>query len=141
MTLQIQITTGSPVPIYQQIVNQIRTAILQNELSVGEKLPSVRGLAEQLVINHNTVAKAYSELTRDGLVESQQGRGLFVTRKRQVYTKRERTRRLQLALERFVHEALQLDFSREELLEAVGSRLDEFLPASANRKDQVSHDD
>ena len=54
---------------------------------MGDGLPSVRGLAAELVINHNTVAKAYSQLVLDGVIESQQGRGYFVAKRREIYTK------------------------------------------------------
>ena len=93
MTLELQITTGSDVPLYRQIVDRLRRAMLCGQLPPGSQLPSVRALAEQLVINPNTVVRAYQELARDGVVQSQQGRGFFVAEKRQVYTDQERLRR------------------------------------------------
>ncbi len=68
-------------------------------------------LASELVVNANTVAKAYAELTSTGVLESQPGRGLFVAKKRSVFTKAERNRRLDDALEMFIAEAVTLDFS------------------------------
>jgi len=123
MAIDIQVSTGSSVPIYRQIMDQIRRAVAGGELAVGDQLPSVRSLAERLVLNQNTVARAYSELGRDGLIESQHGRGVFVARKRQVFTRAERSRRLESALESFLSEVLALDFPREEIVEALDRKL------------------
>lgn len=90
----------------------------------------MRTLAKDLVINPNTVAKAYAELQRDGLIESQPGRGVFVAKKRTVYTKSERTRRLNDAIERFAAEALSLDFSNEEIVERLTSKLEQVTHES-----------
>ena len=66
------------VPIYLQLVEQVKHAIETGALRAGEQLPSIRPLAEELVINANTVAKAYRELEREGVVELRQGAGAFV---------------------------------------------------------------
>jgi GntR family transcriptional regulator len=66
------------VPIYLQIVEQVKHAIETGAIRPGEQLPSIRPLAEELVINANTVAKAYRELEREGVVELRQGAGAFV---------------------------------------------------------------
>ena len=66
------------VPIYLQLVEQVKHAIETGALRAGDQLPSIRPLAEELVINANTVAKAYRELERDGVVELKQGAGAFV---------------------------------------------------------------
>ena len=122
--VEIQIATGSSVPIYRQIMDGLRQAIAGGGLALGDQLPSVRSLAERLLLNPNTVARAYGELAREGIIESRQGRGVFVARRRQVYTKAERTRRLERAVEALVAEALLLDFDREEILESVNRRID-----------------
>jgi GntR family transcriptional regulator len=123
----ISITTGSGTPIYRQIGDQVRLGVATGALAPGDPLPSVRALADRLVINANTVAKAYAELVRDGVVESQQGLGFFVaSKKRQVYSRAERLRRLNQALETFVHEAVFLDFSADEVRKAVDEKLTEL---------------
>src|SRR5437868_475252 len=94
MAIEFSVVTGSEVPIYRQIVDQICRAIATGQLDVGEQLPSVRILAEQLVINPNTVRKTYADLVRQGILDSQQGKGVFVARRRTVYTKAERMRRI-----------------------------------------------
>jgi GntR family transcriptional regulator len=123
---RITITTGSGTPIYRQIVDQVRLGVATGALAPGDPLPSVRGLAEELRINFNTVAKAYGELVRDGVLESQQGLGYFVAQKRQIYSKAERLRRLRHAAEAFIHEAVFLDFTADEILKAVAEKLAEL---------------
>ena len=78
MALWIQITPGSEEPIYVQIVEQIREAIAKGKLLAGDKLPAVRKLAAELVINPNTVARAYTILEQTGLVTTKTGSGTFV---------------------------------------------------------------
>lgn len=70
---------SSGLPIYLQLMEQIRHAIATGALRPGEQLPGIRPLAEELVINPNTVAKAYRELEHEGVVELRQGAGAFVT--------------------------------------------------------------
>lgn len=126
--MQIHISAGSPQSIYRQIADQIRQAIVFGNLKVGDAVPSVRQLAKELAINPNTVAKAYSELTRDGVLEGQSGRGCIVAGRKNVYTKTERLRRLDLVLDSLVSEALTLGFSCEEINERLAKRLEKMLP-------------
>jgi GntR family transcriptional regulator len=77
--LWIQILSGTNRPIYRQIVEQTSEAIAKGQLSVGDKLPAVRALATELVINPNTVARAYSILEQAGLVVTKTGSGTFVS--------------------------------------------------------------
>ena len=78
MALWIQITPGSDEPIYLHIVEQVGEAIAKGQLAVGDKLPAVRKLASELVINPNTVARAYTILEQSGLVTTKTGSGTFV---------------------------------------------------------------
>ena len=126
MPLDCRITTGSPTPIYRQLSDQIRLVVLRRQLAPGDRLPSVRALAARLVINPNTVVRAYGELARDGVIESRQGKGYFVAQKRQVYTKAERRRRLSPLLEALASEAALLDFSGDDVIAAVEQKLREF---------------
>ena len=126
--MQIHISAGSPQSIYRQIADQIRQAIVSGKLNVGDAVPSVRQLAKELAINPNTVAKAYSELTRDGILEGQSGRGCVVASRKNVYTKTERLRRLDLVLDSLVSEALTLGFSCEEITERLIKRLEKLIP-------------
>lgn len=123
MALEFRVTPGSPTPIYRQIIDQVRHGVAGGSRQPGDSLPSIRALAEQLVINPNTVAKAYNELVRDGVLESRQGRGYVVADRRQIYSNPERTRRLDEALQSFLSEALVLNFSPDE----IRTRLDREL--------------
>jgi GntR family transcriptional regulator len=114
--LMIQIATGDSRPISKQIVDGVRMKIATAELAPGAQLPSVRALAQQLTINPNTVAKAYSELTSEGWLEARQGLGLFVATPRQRLSESERERRLDEAVQHFVHEVVALDYQPEEAL-------------------------
>ena len=67
--LMLQVATGDPRPIGRQIIDAVRMAIATGELAAGDQLPSVRGLAQQLTINPNTVAKAYADLAAEGWLE------------------------------------------------------------------------
>jgi GntR family transcriptional regulator len=119
----IDITTGSGTPIYKQIVEQVRLGVATGLLAPGDAMPSVRSLAEQHLVNPNTVVKGYAELVRDGVLESHHGKGFFVAEKRQVYSRAERLRRLRQALDTFVHEAVFLDFSADEIRRVVDEKL------------------
>ena len=125
-SFQISVTTGTGTPIYRQIIDQVRLAMATGALRPGQTMPSVRSLAERLVVNANTVVKAYAELVRDGVLESQQGMGFYVAEKRQIYSKAERLRRLRLAVDDFMHEAVFLDFSAEEIRAVVEEKLTEL---------------
>ena len=132
MELDLLIIPGSGVPIFRQIVDQVRLAAATGRLAEGSPLPSVRRLAERLVINPNTVAKAYAELARERVIETQQGRGVYIAAPRQMYTKTERLRRLAPLLDALAVEGLSLGFSREELGEALRQKL-ASLPAGSRR--------
>src|SRR5436309_10098870 len=131
----ITITTGSGTPIYRQIIDQVRLGVATGELAPGDAMPSVRSLAEQNVVNANTVVKAYAELVRDGVLESHHGKGFFVAEKRQVYSRAERLRRLRQAVEAFVHEAVFLDFTADEIRQAVQEKLADLSPLPDKRAD------
>lgn len=119
----IQITAGSNLPIYRQIVDQVRLAIAAGTLIPGDQLPSVRSIAESLLVNPNTVARAYGELTRDGLLDARPGKGLFIAERRQRLSQDERDRLLTEAAQEFARRVALLDFSRAEVL----ARADEML--------------
>lgn len=126
MSLGFFIAPASDVPIFRQIQQQIQQAVAVGKLRVGEQLPTVRTLAEELVINPNTVARAYQELIRDGVLESRAGRGVFVSERRQVFSDAERARRLRHSALQLCHEALLFDAGLTEtrrILEEAWSEL------------------
>jgi GntR family transcriptional regulator len=120
----LRITPGSAAPIYQQIVSQIRHAIALGLAAEGDSLPSVRSLAEQLLINPNTVAKAYSDLSKDGLIEAQPGRGMSVAPRRAGLglTRPERLRRIDPLATQLVHDAIALDLSAADVQEILAHK-------------------
>ena len=126
MSLNIVISTGSNTPIYRQIGDQVRLAVATGRLAVSDQLPSVRALAEELVLNPNTVARAYMDLAREGLIESRPGRGVFIIHKRKVFTREEGRRRLEPLIESLIGEAMAMDFTREELRDTFDKKLGEW---------------
>jgi GntR family transcriptional regulator len=119
----IQIATGDTRSISRQIVNAFRKKIATAELGSGARVPSVRGLAQQLMVNPNTVAKAYNELTSQGWLEARPGLGLFVSAARQRLSGEERDRRLGIAVEHFVNELIALGASFEEVQDEVAQQM------------------
>ena len=77
--MQIHITASDGVPIYLQVANQIKYLVAAGRLSAGEELPPIRTLAEQLVVNPNTIARAYRELEMAGIVEKRRTAGTYVS--------------------------------------------------------------
>ena len=130
----VQVDPSSGEPIYQQLLRQIKHAIVTGALGAGERVSSVRELAAVLVINPNTVARAYRELEREGLLESAPGRGTFVRLDPPRIGKPERRARLKPFADRLVAEALALGFSVAELK----GELDRAVTESSRRLDEVA---
>jgi GntR family transcriptional regulator len=126
--LMLQIAPGDPRPINRQIVDGVRRLIASGELPVGAALPSVRGLAQQLTINPNTVARAYGELSAEGWLDARAGLGLFVAVPRQRLSDDERARRLDDAVQRFAGEVIGLDYPAATILDRVAGELEAILP-------------
>jgi GntR family transcriptional regulator len=124
----LQIATGDPRPIARQIVDGVRRLIASGSLPVGALLPSVRGLAQQLTVNPNTIAKAYAELTAEGWLDARAGLGLFVAPPRQRLSDEERGRRLDDAVQRFVGDVVGLGYPNDTVVQRVAAELDQCLP-------------
>jgi GntR family transcriptional regulator len=124
--MNFQVDTSSRLAIYQQLAHQIREAIARGELRPEAGLPSVRQLSRELVVNPNTVARAYTELEREGLLVSRPGRGVFVAPPRHDLTRAARDRRLTEPLDRWLTQAVHLGYSAEEVLRLVTRRVREF---------------
>lgn len=121
------IDPSSGTPIYRQIVDQVRQAIAGGTLSPGDRLPPVRDLAIELAVNPNTVAKAYQELERDGVIETSRGRGTFVAGEAAQVTDAEKAERLLPFIDRLIAEAYFLGISDDKLRSLLGERLDGWL--------------
>jgi GntR family transcriptional regulator len=120
--MQIHISSNDGVPIYLQIVNQIKYLIGAGRLSSGDEIPPIRVLAEQLVINPNTVARAYLELERAGLVAKRQGAGTYVAAGSSVLPRREKVKVLARRLDLLLAEAAHLDIPLEEVIDLLRER-------------------
>src|SRR5215470_10710772 len=107
--MQIHISTADGVPIYQQIVNQIKYLVSAGRLTAGEELPPIRTLAEKLVINPNTVARAYRELESAGIVEKRRTAGTYVSDQGSPLARRERLKILTERIDALLAEARQMD--------------------------------
>jgi GntR family transcriptional regulator len=116
--MRFRVNPSSSEPVYAQIVRQAREAVARGHLRPGEQLPTVRELAVDLVINPNTIAAAYREMERAGLVVTQRGRGTFVADPQPVSAS-DRRRLLQKPLDLLLTEAAHLGATEEELLDAL----------------------
>ena len=126
-TLWIQILSGSDKPIYRQIVEQISEAIAKGELSMGDKLPAVRKLAAELVINPNTVAHAYSVLEQAGLVVTKTGSGTFVSDPRLRSSDAADINALTVRMDTLITRGLNLGFKSKDLAAMFKDRLVAFV--------------
>ena len=124
MMLQINFKSGKPV--YLQLVDQIRYAAASGGLRPGEPLPSIRPLAEELRLNRNTVAKAYTELESQGVIETIPGKGCFLKDGNTPFTKTVRQKLLLKEVDEAVVTAHHLQVDREAFLALVKERLDYF---------------
>ena len=115
--LNIVISNSSGKPIYEQITNQVKAAILSGELSPGDALPSMRLLAKELRIRVITTKRAYEELEREGFVETVVGKGSFVARQNRELLREARLREVEARLEQAVEAARAGGVSLAELQE------------------------
>src|SRR3954469_22056086 len=124
--MEFQVDTTTRVPIYRQLMEQIRLAVARGRLRPGSRLPSVRVLSRELVINPNTVARVYTELERDGVLNTRPGLGVFVAQPRKDLTRRARKDRLLALADQLLTEAVHLGFSAEDVLALVSERIAKF---------------
>lgn len=122
VAVHIEISLQDGVPIYRQIVNQVKYLIASGQLDADEELPPIRALAEQLVVTPNTVVKAYGELESAGLVYKRRGAGTFVADVKSPLARKEQKRILTQRADALLTEASQLKFTFDEVLELLQSR-------------------
>ena len=128
--LQFRLDLHSGVPVYRQLIDQVRAGMASATLQSGDQLPTVRQLAVDLAINPNTVLRAYRELELGGLLETQQGTGTFITQKKVKQDESERERQLSQLVGEFLARAGAAGFSVEELL----VQLRQAAPEPAKRR-------
>jgi GntR family transcriptional regulator len=120
--VHIELSLRDGVPIYRQIVNQVRYLIASGQLDVGAELPPIRSLAEQLQITPNTIVKAYDTLHAEGLLVKRQGAGTYVSDLASPIRKSEQRRILTQRADALLAEARQLNFSYDDVLELLDKR-------------------
>ena len=120
----LHIDFRSGLPIYTQIVNQVQTQVAGGVLKPGDQLPTVRAVAEELRVNFNTVARAYRVLDEARIISTQQGRGTYITEiPPPNVTEKLRRESLQVLTERYIDEAMRLEFSEAEINEMIKEQL------------------
>jgi GntR family transcriptional regulator len=122
MFFQLDFRSGKAV--YQQLVDQVKIAAASGSVRAGDPLPGIRPLAEQLRVNRNTVAKAYAELERQGVIETIAGKGCFVRAPSSPFRKDVRRRLLAEAIDGAVMHAHHLQIGRDEFLAMAKERCD-----------------
>src|SRR6516225_7549237 len=121
-SVQIHISPNDGVPIYLQIVNQVKYQVASGRLAPGVEMPPIRVLAEQLLVNPNTVARAYRELELAGVVTKRRTAGTYVSGAGSPLARRERVRILTERVDALLAEARQMNISIEEVVELLRER-------------------
>lgn len=126
----VSISTGSPEPIYRQLIEQVKRRVAAGQIRAGDEVPSVRELAQALAVNPMTVSKAYSMLESEGVLERRRGLSMVVAAQhRRAQPAASRIGLLRPTLERAVQEARQLQLPRAEVLALLKILLDEEDPS------------
>jgi GntR family transcriptional regulator len=120
--MDIIINVADGVPIYRQIVNQIKYLIASSLLRPDEELPPIRTLALQLKVTPNTIVKAYDELEKSGIVHKRRGSGTYVSEGRPRLANEERRRIIEQRIDALLAEAHQLNFSADDILRILRER-------------------
>jgi GntR family transcriptional regulator len=121
--MKLSIDPHSPVPIYAQIVEQIKSLIMTGKLVSAANLPSVRSLASELEINSLTIQKAYKILQADGVVDIKKGVGAFVSKQLVVFTDKEKLEKASELLKPVLNKIKNLINSNEQIIELVKNEL------------------
>jgi GntR family transcriptional regulator len=124
--MMIQLNFKSGKPVYLQVVDQVKAAAASGALRTGEPLPSIRPLAEQLRVNRNTVAKAYTELEGQGVIETIAGRGCFLKENHTPFRKDVRLKMVAEEVDAAIVQAHHLRVEPKDFLAVVRERLEAF---------------
>ena len=131
--MQIHISSNDGVPIYIQIVNQVKHLVASGRLLPGDEIPPIRALAEQLVVNPNTVARAYLELERAGAVIKRHGSGTYISEARAPMAQREKLKILAGRVDALLAEARHLDVDLADVVKMLRER-DILMEKEGGRK-------
>jgi len=133
--VQIELDNSSGRPVYQQIVDRVKRDVALGKLTRDEKLPTVRELAAQLVINPNTIAKAFRQLEQEGVIVTRPGAGSFVARLDNSLSKSFRRRLLMEQIERLITDAIHMQIDRDTLVEWFHAAVEKFQFTASKGKD------
>ena len=120
--MQIHISANDGVPIYLQIVNQVKYLVASGRLAPGEELPPIRVLAEQLLVNPNTIARAYLELEREGVVAKRHGSGTYISDAGSPLPRKERMKIISERADAMLAEARHLEVELDEIVDLLKQR-------------------
>ena len=132
--MDLRIDAASAVPIYAQVVDQIKALVATRALRVGDPMPSVRELASTLRINRNTAAKAYQILEAEGVLETRAGQGSFVGQEGPRWSLQERMSRLERSLDRSLVEAYHLEIPFDEVPSVLDRRIGNFPGRASDQR-------
>lgn len=130
----INIDNKSNVPIYQQIVDQIKEEILKGLLQSGDRLASVREMSSMITANPNTVSRAYTELERQKVIETIRGKGTYVTADYKPIMEAERMENLKDNIKKIIVEAKYMGISKEKIVDMVNSVYESIGSGSFDEK-------
>lgn len=125
----LKVDHSSGVPIYRQVMEQIKYSMAKGVLRPGDRLPAIRQLSLELKVNPNTIAKAYSELEHAQVIETRRGMGTYVSEKKIEMSEEGKMEIITQLAERLAVEAVQLDISEEELQRIVREAMGRFNQA------------
>lgn len=133
--MRLHVSLKSGVPIYVQVVTQIKQLVATGRLPVGAELPTIRALAEQLLVNPNTIARAYRELEQEGVVTARRGLGTVISEAGSPMGRRERKELLQDRIDEFLVGIGQLGFEFDQVMELMRKRHAERAPERGETHD------
>ena len=129
MNLLLNIDPHSGLPVYRQMIDQVKYYVASDALKPGDQLPSIRELAQSLAINPTTVVRVYTELEREGVIEMRHGKGAFVTASGRRMTAAERDKTLRLLARHLAVEATQMGAPASQVLKVVREELADLQDA------------
>ena len=142
VSLHFRFDDRSGVPVYRQLMDQVRYYVTSGTLRAGDQLPSIREMAQSLTVNPTTVVKAYSELGHEGIVEMRQGKGAFIASAARGLTNSERTEALRRLARHFAMQTVQLGATPAEIKSVLGDALKQFAStdddANSNEMPRIS---
>ncbi len=124
--MRFELNFKSAKPVYLQVVDQVKAAVASGAARPGDALPSIRPLAEELRVNRNTIAKAYTELEHQGVITTESGRGCFINTSGSMLTKDARLQLVTEEMDQAVVQAHHLQIDKDEFLQLAEARFDAF---------------